>query len=1175
MKRIVFFIFCFFSSLCFVWSQSKGSGKLRKEISLNSSWETVILDNLPLKEEDFVENPKTDSNWQKVSVPHNWDQYYGFRRTKHGNLHGTAWYKKTLKLDKKDVSKQLFLYFEGVSSYATVWVNGKKVGEHKGGRTTFTLNITKAVSFDKENQILVKAAHPSFIADLPWVCGGCSGEWGFSEGSQPMGIFRPVSLVVTNDVRIEPFGVHIWNDKSVSKQKAILHTTTEIKNYGTSARNLTVENVLVDASGKKVAITKSDNKINSGEIKEIAQTLPEIVNPKLWSPSNPYLYKLVTSVYENGKVIDQLTTPYGIRWVSWPVSRDGKDNRFFINGEPLFINGTCEYEHLIGNSHSFSDEMIHSRIEQIKAGGFNAFREAHQPHNLLYQKELDENGILFWSQFSAHIWYDTPEFKENFKTLLREWIKERRNSPSVVMWGLQNESTIPKEFAEECTQIIREMDPLSASQRIVTTCNGGEGTDWNVVQNWSGTYGGDPLKYHLEMSTQLLNGEYGAWRSADLHTEGEFDQKGTLSENRFSQLMEIKVREAESVKDKIAGQFNWLFASHENPGRVQNGEGFRDIDKVGPVNYKGLFTIWGEPLDAFYMYRANYVSNKTNPMVYIVSHTWPSRWDKPGIKNGIDIYSNCDEVELFNDVNKSSLGKLKNPGIGQHFQFNNVNIQYNVLYAVGYVNGKVAAKDYIVLNTLPKAPNLADLTPEKTDLLKDKKGYNYIYRVNCGGSEFKDSSGNTWFTDTHKSGKYTWGSSSWTDNFEKLPDFFASQRTTFDPINGTKDSELFQSFRYGADKLRYEFPVPEGEYLVELYFTEPWYGTGGGMDCKGWRLFDVAINENVVLKDFDIWAEAGHDQALKKTFTIKSKDGKIVISFPNVKAGQAIISAIAIGTKDRKLRPADASPKNIENLVLDSYEKTNRIASWMDINSKQFSDSDVVFTELPSELFGADYLQLSVTSKNKGSFTAKEDSNIYVLADSKMRESTSFSDYKKIEEKAKNSNGVSFTIFNKKVKKGEKVLFDNTESISTIAVVPVYDMGEKDDSRPVVIIEAENAKTTGTGIEKGNFKKADYIEFTKKTANSIQFEVKPGVAGIYLMRFKFMNRNETPLKVKFKMEDAYGILMRNDTIEFFTAPEKWKILNTTSGGYINAGTYKITLEGDDLKGLMLDNFEFQ
>ena len=1161
MKKLIYILF-FITT--FSWSQTQEKGTpFRKEVSLNSSWETIVLDNLPEQEETFVQNPKVNSQWQKVNVPHNWDQYYGFRRTKHGNLHGTAWYHKTLELDKKDTSKRLFLFFEGVSSYATLWVNGKKVGEHKGGRTTFTVDITNAVSFEKENDIIVKASHPSFIADLPWVCGGCSGEWGFSEGSQPMGIFRPVTLVVTDEVRIEPFGVHIWNDKSTSKEKAILNVTTEIKNYGNSNRKLTIANTLFDKEGKEISISKTKTNSLVGETKEIVQTLPEIANPELWSPANPYLYVLVTTISENGKKIDELKTPYGIRWVSWPVSRDGKDNRFYINDEPLFVNGTCEYEHLIGNSHSFSDEQIHSRIEQIKAGGFNAFREAHQPHNLKYQEELDQNGILFWSQFSAHIWYDTPEFKENFKTLLREWIKERRNNASVVMWGLQNESTIPKEFAEECTQIIREMDPMSASQRIVTTCNGGEGTDWNVVQNWSGTYGGDPFNYDVEMSTQLLNGEYGAWRSHDLHTEGEFDQKGTLSENRFSQLMEIKVREAESVKDKIAGQFNWLFASHENPGRTQNGEGFRDIDKVGPVNYKGLFSIWGEPLDAYYMYRANYVSNKTNPMVYIVSHTWPNRWDTPGIKNGIDVYSNCDEVELFNDVNKASLGKLKNPGLEQHFQWNNVNIQYNVLYAVGYVNGKAVAKDYIVLNNLPKAPNFNKLETKKETLLKPQKNYNYIYRVNSGGSEITDSLGNLWQADVHKSGENTWGSLSWTDNFKQLPDFYASQRSTFDPISGTKDWKLFQSFRYGIDKLRYEFPAPDGEYLVELYFTEPWYGTGGGLDCKGWRLFDVAINDNVVLKDLDIWSEVGHDSALKKTFVVKSKNGKIVISFPNVKASQAIISSIAIATKDKSVKGASASSRNIQN-VSDSETK---IGSWLDINSKQYSDSEVVFTQLPAEVYGADYLQISSKSKASGLFVIKEDSEIYLFTQSK----DSISGYKRLTETAKNSDKVEFSVFHKKVKKGEKVGFEN----STIAVVPTYDMGEKDDSRPVVLLEAETAKTTGTGIEKGNFKKADYIEFTQKTKNSIQFEVKPGVAGIYLMRFRFMNRNESPLKVKFKMEDAYGILMRNDTIEFPSATEKWKILNTTSGGYINAGTYKITIESEDMKGLLLDSFEFQ
>jgi beta-galactosidase len=1177
MKKTFFFIY-FFLVFCSVQSQVKHeSAELRKEISLNSSWETIISSNPLQQDESFVSNPKIDSQWQNVNVPHNWDQYYGYRRMKHGNLHGTAWYHKTFKIDKTDKGKRLFLYFEGVGSYATVWVNGKKVGGHKGGRTTFTIDITNAVSFDTENSIMVKADHPSFIADLPWVCGGCSGEWGFSEGSQPLGIFRPVSLVITDEVRIEPFGVHIWNDKSISKEKAILHTTTEIKNYGNSDRNLTIINTLFDANKKEVVSAKSELKAISDESKEIAITLPEILQPKLWSPANPYLYQLVTSVYENGKKVDELTTPYGIRWVSWPVKRDGKDNRFYINDEPLFVNGICEYEHLIGKSHSFSDEQIHARVEQIKAAGFNAFREAHQPHNLLYQKELDENGILFWSQFSAHIWYDTPEFKENFKTLLREWIKERRNSASVVLWGLQNESTIPKEFAEECTKIIQEMDPSSASQRLVTTCNGGEGTDWNVVQNWSGTYGGDPLKYHVEMSTQLLNGEYGAWRTADLHTEGGFDQQGILSENRFSQLMEIKVREAESVKDKIAGQFNWLFSSHENPGRSQNGEGFRDIDKVGPINYKGLFTVWGEPLDAYYMYRANYVSNKTNPMVYIVSHSWPNRWDSAGIKNGIDIYSNCDEVELFNDVNKSSLGKLKNPGLGQHFQWNNVNIQYNVLYAVGYVNGKAVAKDYIVLQNLQKSPNFNALITDKTEVIKPQKGYNYIYRVNSGGAEFKDTFGQIWSADTHKNNPESWGSLSWTDNFEKLPDFYASQRSTSDLILGTKNEGLFQNFRYGADKLRYEFPVPDGEYLVELYFTEPWYGTGGSLDCKGWRLFDVAINENIVLKDFDIWSEAGHDKALKKTFTVKSKNGKLVISFPNVKVGEAIISAIAIASKDKKIKPAKESSRNIQNVNINSESKNEfKIATWLDINSKQYSDSEVTFTRLPSEVYGADYLQFSFQSKANGSFICKEDSEVYIMFDSKSKATfAGLSDYKKLEETAKNSVGLEFSVFHKKVKKGEKVPFDNSEVVSSIVVVPTYDMGEKDDSRPVVIFEAENAKTSGTDIVKGNFKKADYIEFTKKTNNSIQFEVKPGVAGIYLMRFRFMNRNETPLKVKFKMEDAYGILMRNDTIEFFPSAEKWKILNTTSGGYINAGTYKITLESDDMKGLLLDSFEFQ
>lgn len=1167
----------------FALGQSNGTVmEFRKEISLNSGWETILKETPIPAENDFVTNLKTDTSWKKVNVPHNWDQYYGYRRAKHGNLHGTAWYHKKLKIDLVDKGKRFFIFFEGVGSYATVWLNGQKVGEHKGGRTTFTIDITEAVVFGKNNNLTVKAEHPSFIADLPWVCGGCSGEWGFSEGSQPMGIFRPVSLIITNNLRVEPFGVHIWNDKNTSKEKATLQVATTLKNYSKVNKKVTVVTSVLDAIGKEVSSSTLLTQCNFGETKEVAQTLPEIVQTKLWSPKNPYLYQVVTTVYEEGKKIDQVTTPYGIRWISWPINREGNDTQFYVNDEPFFINGTCEYEHLIGNSHSFSSQQIKSRIAQIKGAGFNAFREAHQPHNLRYQNELDKEGILFWSQFSAHIWYDTPEFKENFKTLLKEWIKERRNSPSVVLWGLQNESTIPKDFAAECTQIIREMDPSSANQRLVTTCNGGEGTDWNVVQNWSGTYGGDPYNYDVELSRQLLNGEYGAWRSADLHSEGEFDPKGIWSENRFSQLMEIKVSEAESVKDKVAGQFNWLFTSHENPGRIQDGEGFRDIDKVGPINYKGLFTVWGEPLDAYYMYRANYVSNQKSQMVYIVSHSWPNRWETPGIKNGIEVYSNCDEVELFNDWNKSSLGKIKNPGLGNHFQWNNVDIQYNLLYAVGYVNGKALAKDYIVLKSLPKAPNYDLLDNDFGEVVQPKKGYKYIYRINCGGPELKDHLGNKWLADVHKSSENTWGSLSWTDGFNKLPDFYASQRTSFDPIKNTKNDALFQSVRYGLNQLKYDFPVANGEYLVELYFTEPWYGTGGGLDCKGWRLFDVAINDVTVLKDFDIWNEAGHDTALKKTFLVKVKDGKIRINFPKVNSGQAIISAIAIASRDKKVIAVQNTSSNIQKLTVAPNLKDGcKIGSWLDLYSKQYSDSEVTFTQLPSELFGADYLQFSEKQiKNvAGSFVSKEDSNVYILSDNKINSNIDWlSNYKKLIDTAKNSSGVEFSIYVKKVKKGDQVFFgENPKNspINSIVVVPIYEMGEINDSRPIIVFESESSNVKGDGIAKGNFKKSDYVEFTQNSSSSIQFEVKPGVAGIYLMRFKYMNLTDKSIKANFKIEDANGIILKNDSIEFSVATDKWKILNTTSGGYINAGTYTISLESNEMKGLRLDSLEFQ
>jgi hypothetical protein len=876
---------------------------VRRNYLLNDDWLTIVNDSR-IPDESFIRQAKP-AEWKHVNLPHNWDDYGGARQLLHGNRHGTAWYKKEFTVPAAADNRRSFIRFEGVGTYATITLNGKNLGRYSGGRVSFTIDVTNAIEPGASNVLVVKAEHPAMITDMPWVCGGCSSEWGFSEGSQPFGIYRPVVLEVTDAIRIEPFGVHIWNDEKADR----MFIETEVKNYGKLSETIELVSVFKDAEDGIVFQRTEKAILDAGEVKIIAQSAA-VENPNLWSVEHPYLYTLHSRIICGGKATDDVTTPFGIRTISWPMARRDGDNRFWLNGKPVFINGTCEYEHLLGQSHAFSDEQVRSRIKQIKAAGFNAFRDAHQPHNLLYQTLWDESGVLFWPQFSAHIWYDTETFRDNFKRLLRQWIKERRNSPSVILWGLQNESVLPKAFAEECCEIIRQMDPTASSQRLITTCNGGQGTDWNVVQNWSGTYGGDPQRYDEELARpdQLLNGEYGAWRSIDLHTEGGFDQQGIWSEDRMCQLMEMKVRLAEAVKDRVCGQFQWLFGSHDNPGRRQPDEGYRIIDKMGPFNYKGLVTIWEEPVDAYYMYRANYVSAQKDPMVYIVSHTWPERFSAP-CKATLHVYSNCDEVELFNDAGGAeSMGKRRRNGIGTHFVWENADVHYNVLYAVGYCEGKPAAEDVIVLDNLPKAPHFEMLYRDVKPLLKAERGYHYLYRVNCGGDDYTDVYGQTWSQDTALDDEAHWGSRSWADDYPKLNPYLASQRRTFDPIEGTRDRELFGTFRYGRHKLGYHFPVPDGPYRVELYFIEPWHGTGGSVDCKGLRMFDVAVNDKTVIDDLDIWAEAGTDNACKKVVATAVEGGALDITFPQVKAGQAVISAIAVASLDNAIEPAAALP---------------------------------------------------------------------------------------------------------------------------------------------------------------------------------------------------------------------------------------------------------------------------
>lgn len=895
----------------------------RTETALTDGWTTRLLsasDSLAPVNRDTV-----------VSLPHNWDDYYGYRQMKHGNLHGSATYSKTFNCDLQQ-GKRYFLELQGVGTWATVTLNGHTYKRELAGRTVFTLDVTDHLR-NGQNTLQILADHPSMMTDVPWACGGCSSEWGFSEGSQPLGIYRPVSLITTDEVRIEPFGVHVWNNQQCDS----VYIDTEVHNYGTSKADIEVINKFTLASGKQVFRLSQTLSLAPGETVTLHQK-EKVADPKLWSPDTPYLYNLNTMIKRGGKTTDDLATPYGIRSVSWPVTRQSGDPRFMIGGKPLFINGTCDYEHLFGAGHAFSDAQIRARIKQIKSAGFNAFREAHQPHNLLYQHLLDQEGLLFWSQFSAHIWYDTPQFRENFKRMLRQWVKERRNSPSVVMWGLQNESVLPADFSAECADIIREMDPTASTMRPITTCNGGSGTDWNVIQNWSGTYGGTAKNYDRELSqpNQLLNGEYGAWRTLGLHSE-TLDTKA-YTEERFTDLLETKMTLAEAAKDSVCGHFQWIFTSHDNPGRVQPDGALRRIDKVGPINYKGLQTTWEQPTDGMHLYKAAHVSADADPMVYIKSHTWADRFSSGARRADIDVYSNCDSVVLYNGYETNKLGRKRTP---PHFVWEKRMVRYNVLRAVGYRAGKAVAEDVLLLQGLEKAADFDRLySSERTvpvpadrnsDILKGDEAYSYVYRVNCGGDAYTDSYGQQWAQDDSLV-SHSWSETLGLGAYQTSQGHIAS-----DPIRGTKDWTLFQTFRFGRHKLNYDIPLPNGQYRVELYFAEPWLGVGGGLsaDFEGERLFDVAVNGTTVAKDVDLWAEGGYAGAVRKVVTADVRDGHLRITFPQVKAGQAVVSAIAVATKDKAVKAVSVPKANVSPTM------------WADF------DSDRV-EKLPKELLPAD-----------------------------------------------------------------------------------------------------------------------------------------------------------------------------------------------------------------------------
>ena len=283
MKKFVLQLSLFLSILLFSCSSDniKDGSVLNRNLPLDSDWK-FLRDSVA-----GAENPSfDDSGWRNIDLPHDWsienfadndneDHIGPFTKTSEGGSStgqvkgGTAWYRKHFIADKTYSKKQVSLCFDGVYMISSVWVNGKKAGDHYYGYTPFSYDITDYLSPGKDNVIAVEVKNP-----------GRNSRW--YSGS---GIYRHVWLTVTNPLRVAENGLFVTTDLT-SKDSAKIHISVQLKNSGSENIEASLVTFISDSDASVIDKTEKPVKIGSDGTLSIDLTLT-ISQPSLWSVDNP------------------------------------------------------------------------------------------------------------------------------------------------------------------------------------------------------------------------------------------------------------------------------------------------------------------------------------------------------------------------------------------------------------------------------------------------------------------------------------------------------------------------------------------------------------------------------------------------------------------------------------------------------------------------------------------------------------------------------------------------------------------------------------------------------------------------------------------------------------------------------------------------------------------------
>ena len=750
-----------------------------RNISFNQNWHFKLNANA----KEAVKPDADITSWKKMDLPHDWSIHFDFdhdspSQNEGGQLNGgDGWYRKTFKLDEKDLNKDVRVTFDGVYMDSQVFVNGQLVGHYPNGYNQFSYDITNYLYKDgRENVISVHAVNKQ--PSSRWYSGS--------------GIYRDVSLQVTDKVHVEKNGTTILTPKLEDQQngKVETHVSSKIVNTDDKDHELVAEYQIFERGGQAVTeLVRTESKTLKARETIHLESALEVEKPKLWTVSSdkPALYEMVTRVYKDGQLVDARKDLFGYRYYNWTP-----DKGFSLNGEHIKFHGvSLHHDHgALGAEENYKAE--YRRLKQMKDMGVNSIRTTHNPASPQTLQIAAELGLLVQEE-AFDTWYGGkkpydygrffekdathPEAKKGEKWSdydLRTMVERDKNNPAVFMWSIGNEigeaNGDPHSLAtvKRLVKVIKDVDKtryvtMGADKFRFGNCSGGHEKIADELDAVGFNYSEDNYKALRAKHPKWLI--YGSETSSATRTRGSYyrPERELVHSNQDYRNYEQsdygndrvgwgKTATASWTFDRdnagYAGQFIWTgtdYIGEPTPWHNQNHTPVKS-------SYFGIVDTAGIPKNDFYLYQSQWVSAQKKPMVHLLPH-W--NWEDPTLKDNVAdadgkipvrAYSNAASVELL--LNGESLGQKtftkKQTSDGRTYQeganANELYLEWKVAYKPGTLeaiardeSGKEIARDKI---TTAGKPAAVRLIKEEQAIAADGKDLTYIYY------EIVDSQGN-------------------------------------------------------------------------------------------------------------------------------------------------------------------------------------------------------------------------------------------------------------------------------------------------------------------------------------------------------------------------------------------------------------------------------------------------